>query len=131
MHTIMTRSGRAAGLLLATFALAACASGGAATDGASAAAAADGMTLITVQNDHRSGRDMVIYLEPEGRGERSRIGVSPSGEAVSFTVPADRGRYRFVGGHQLGDITSPWFNLTAPSTVRWVLSTDRVTVSRR
>jgi hypothetical protein len=95
------------------------------------AAGVPGETSIVVQNDHTNRRDLIVYLEPEGRGERRQLGRVAAGQTGTFSVEAERGFYRLIAAHDLGDMRSSRFNLLGPSTVRWQLSVDRVLVNRR
>jgi hypothetical protein len=121
-------------VLVVAVAAGGCASGQpgvAGTEPATAAAAAEGMSVVTIQNDHTSRRDIMVYVEPEGRGERQNLGRVPAGQTTSFTVNLERGFYRLVAGHDMGDIRSNRFNVSAPSTVQWQLNAGRLQVSRR
>jgi hypothetical protein len=119
----------AAAIMMIVALTAACASAGPEETGA--AGAADGMSVITVQNNHTSRRDMHIYLEPEGRGERVQLGMVRTGETGNFNHDVPRGFYRLVAGSEMGDVRSPRFNVQGPSTVSWVMASARLTVRRR
>jgi hypothetical protein len=119
----------AAVLLLAT-GLAACA--GAAKEGAAAAAGApDGLTVITVRNDHQSGRDIIVYLDPQDIGERIRIGAVTAGQTGTFNHEVVRGRYRIVAASAMGEVRSDAFSITGPAHVNWQMNSNRLTVRRR
>jgi hypothetical protein len=94
------------------------------------AAGAPGETSFVVQNDHTNRRDLIVYLEPEGRGERRQLGRVAAGQTGTFAVEAERGFYRLIAAHDLGDMRSDRFNLLGPSTVRWQLSVGRILVNR-
>jgi hypothetical protein len=98
--------------------------------GDGAGLAAPGATVFVVQNDHTSRRDMIIYLEPEGRGERRQLGRVETGATTTLTAEVERGYYRLIAAHDMGDFRSARFNVLAPSQVRWQMATGRITVSR-
>lgn len=115
-------------LLLATV-TAACASAPAAEQDMGNATAA--LSTIVVQNNHGDGRDLIIYLEPQGRGERQQLGVVAVNQTRTFTHAMEAGYYTFIAGHNLGDVESERFNITGPSDIRWTLVPNRVTTSRK
>lgn len=121
--------------LAAVLALGGCAAGSAGNgmEGTpdAAAAAADGQTVLTIQNNHQSGRDVTLHLEPEGRGERIHLGTVQPGMTGTFTHGLDRGFYRIIAGTQAGEIRSDRFNISGPSTLNWVMGNNRLTVRRR
>ena len=90
-----------------------------------------GANVFVVQNNHRDGRDVIVYLTPEGRGERQRLGTVGAGETATFNQPVERGYYTLTAAHKLGESTSSRFNVAGPGTVTWVLSTNRVTFRSR
>ena len=90
-----------------------------------------GANVFVVQNNHMEGRDVIVYLTPEGRGERQRLGTVGAGETATFTQPVERGYYTLTAAHNLGENTSSRFNIAGPGTVTWVLSTNRVTFRSR
>jgi hypothetical protein len=116
--------------IAATLALSGCASGGSAGDGGEMAAA-DGMTTIRIQNNHTSGRDMLFYLEPDGRGTRIQLGSIRAGQTQTFSQMVPPGAYWVVAGSDAGDIRSDRMNLQGPSEISWVMGTGRLTVRRR
>jgi hypothetical protein len=116
--------------MAAALALSGCASGESAGGGGEMAAA-DGMTTIRIQNNHTSGRDMLYYLEPDGRGTRIQLGSIMAGQTQTFTQPVPPGAYWIVAGSDAGDIRSDRMNIQAPSSITWVMGTGRLTVSRR
>ena len=97
----------------------------------SAAAASDGMTVVAVQNNVAAARDVIIYLEPEGRGERQNLGTVGAGRTAEFSHDIPRGYYSLIAAHNLGETKSERFNLTAPSKVTWMMGANRVVVDRR
>lgn len=133
MQHVRTTLFRSALALLAVLAIGACASGGAADGaaGGAAAAAADGMSVITVQNNHTAARPVTLYLEPDGRAERINLGVVEPGATGTFTHAVDRGYYRIIAGMQTEEVESDRFNVTGPSTLNWVMASNRLTVRRR
>lgn len=120
---------RAAMVLLVTAAAACATSPEPAADPSAAVGATD--TQFIIQNNHTDGRDMIVYLEPQGRGERHRLGTAPAGQTATFNHTPERGYYELIVAHNMGDMRSDRFNIPGPSTVRWVLNTNRLTVSGR
>jgi hypothetical protein len=94
-------------------------------------AAPEGASVVTVQNNSTLGTDMTIFLEPEGRAERVRVGNVAPGQTLQFVVDLPTGFARLVGEHNLGDVRSDRFNITGPSTVRWIMRTTRIELGRR
>jgi len=89
------------------------------------------MTVLTIQNNHSLGVEMTIFLEPEGRAERIRVGVVEPGDTREFTLEVPRGFFSIIGEHNTGDVRSDRFNITGPSTLRWIMRTARVELRRR
>jgi hypothetical protein len=96
-----------------------------------AAGGAPGASTVTVVNNHTSNREMIIYLEPQGRGERQTLGTVAPGQTTTFSHSIDTGYYELTAAHDLGELDSTRFNVQGPSEVRWVLNTNRVTVGSR
>ena len=130
MQVTATRAWRGAALLLVTFTMG-CAAATSAEEGAAAEAGASGTSAIAVQNNHTVSSDMALYLEPEGRGERQSLGVVAAGETRTLNVNVERGYYVLIAAHNRGEVRSNRFNVTGPSTINWVMASNRLTVTRR
>lgn len=95
------------------------------------AAGAPGASAVTVVNNHTSNRDMIIYLEPQARGERHTLGTVAAGQTATFSHAIPTGYYEMTAAHDMGEFRSTRFNVPGASDIRWVLNTNRVTVSSR
>lgn len=93
--------------------------------------AAAGASSFTIRNNHEVGRDMVIYLEPEGRGERQTLGTVAAGATATLNHVVPRGYYWLIAAHNLGEIKSDRFNVPVPSNVTWTMAPSRVVVAPR
>ena len=123
--------GGAAALLVALTVGCAGGAGPGAEPAPSGPAAPEGMSVVTIQNNNTLGTDMTIFLEPEGRAERVRVGNVAPGQTLQFVLELPTGFGRLVGEHNLGDVQSDRFNITGPSTVRWIMRTTRIELGRR
>lgn len=101
------------------------------TAGAGDTSAVTGASVVTVLNNHSSAREMTIYLEPQGRGQRQRLGTVSPGQTATFSHAIASGYYTLTAAHDMGELNSSNFNVQGASNVRWVLNTNRVTVSSR
>jgi hypothetical protein len=133
MRSMLNLVPRAMVVLFAAMSVACASTGSEMVDDSAAAVAPgpDGVSIFTIQNNHTSRRDMIMYLEPEGRGERVQLGTAPAGETTSFERDVPRGYYRFIAGTDAGDIRSNRFNVSGASAVNWVMAANRLTVRRR
>jgi hypothetical protein len=118
-------------LLLAALSAACAANTAADSEPVTETAVVGGASVFVVQNNQADGRDIVVYLEPEGRGERRTLGTVGVGRTGTFNHDAARGYYTLIAAHNFGESKSSRFNVPGPSRVTWVLSTDRVTVDPR
>lgn len=117
--------------VLAATLVSACAAGPAAEPVNDTSGAVAGASVFIVQNNQATAGDMIIYLEPEGRGQRQTLGTVAAGATGTFTHTADRGYYTLIAADNRGQRESNRFNIPGASTVTWVLSTNRVTVRGR
>lgn len=116
---------RMTALLLISMFAAACASAPAPAD-----TAPEGVTVITVENNLSTFSDVTVYVEPQN-GVRRSLGVVQSGTTGTFNYDGT-GALQFVAQPTNGNnITSETVSVMQPSRIRWVLTTNRLTLSRR
>jgi hypothetical protein len=117
-------------VLLAAFGLAGCASGGGG-EGAAAASTEPGVTRITVDNTHPTSEDIQVFLQIDGGTARQLLGDLPRGETKTFTYDGDRGYYRLVAERAGGRTTSPRVSVMHNTSYLWMISGNRLQLSRR
>lgn len=95
-----------------------------------AEAAADGASVITVENNLTSFSDVTVYVVPQS-GVRRSLGSVTSGATAEFSY-SERGVISLVAQPTTGNpVTSERVNIAGPSQIRWVLQTNRLTQGRR
>lgn len=110
-----------------TVAAVGCASAPPAADDSGAPADAN---VIVVENQLTSFSDVVVYIEPQS-GVRASLGRVESGTTGTFTYNG-LGAFTLIAQPTTGStITSERFSMQAPSRARWVLNSNRLSVTRR
>lgn len=117
--------------MLAAALVSACAAGTAADPVNDTSGAVAGASVFVVQNNQATSGDIIVYLEPDGRGQRHTLGTVAAGATGTFNHTADRGYYTLIAADNRGQSESSRFNIPGPSTVTWIRSTNRVTVRGR
>ena len=90
--------------------------------------------VINVDNNHRDGVAVAVYINPEGGGVRAQLGTVEPNRQGSFSYSAQPGNFTLEAqplGGASGNVKSQRFHLANGMVARWTLDPNHVTTSSK
>src|SRR5262245_55554176 len=90
--------------------------------------------MINVDNNHRDGVAVAVYINPEAGGVKAQLGTVEPNRQSSFSYNAQSGNFTLEAqplSGASGNVKSQSFHLANGMVARWTLDPNRVTTASK